>query len=136
MIEGEWLYPLYVVLALGIVFSFSSFVMVLISLRLIKQWIKRELGDLRRWKWKQDGLFVIYVVLFALLSVTISAMFMLLVRMDPKEFGARYSDAAVYFPVDYFNFFLCMAVYTIVNAFALVFVLFMFEKMSRAVWSK
>lgn len=134
--SGVWKTPLIVLSSLIALINFASFIVVFMALLSIRSWIKTELAGLRRWRWCHDGLFVIYLVMFALLTIVEGLLAIIVYKLDPAVLFSKYSDAVIFYSVSFLNMFIYIAIYTVVNVMATIFAIFMFERMSHAVWSK
>ena len=123
--------PLIITSAFLTFFNIYSFCLILKALLMIKKWIKNELDDLRRWKCKRDGLFVLYLLSFSVLAIIEIAFFFLLAFtpiLDTLDYDQTYHGNLIFVFMGF--------IYQQTNFFATVFALFMFERMSKAIWSK
>ena len=130
----EFRMPLVVTASLTAFLNVFPIVFLLRSIILIKRWIKVELDGIRRWKWRIDGLFAIYLIFFtALFIVEVAILCWLLVTglFSNLSYNVDYAGKL---EANHRIVSLSM-IYSALNFIITMHVLFMFEKMSRAVWS-
>ena len=133
-----WRIPLLTTISVTAFLNVYSFALLLAALRIVKVWIDDELEGWRKWRWKLDGLFIIYLSFFMMLFIDEMLLLDLVLEVDPfRERGDEhcYEYRAIASYLDFRKFFMWTLCYTLINFLATLFVLYMLERMSRAIWS-
>ena len=118
-------------------YNLATFGIILTAHIKVKAWINSVfLGD-RRWRCSVEGLFLIYLVLLLMLSLSELLIMIWLFNTDYKEFYLQLAkNWKVQLDNNYFQFFTAIMIYASLNFGMTVFVLHMLERMSHANWSE
>ena len=131
----DWLTILRKLCLAGTVLNILSLFWIVTGLIIIKRWIKETSEGLRKWRWLSDGLFLIYLVKLAIISVLDLTIVCFLYFNEIEDFVDKIQQWEYNESVSYFIYFVLVAVYTSINFFMTIFAIYTLEKMSHALWS-
>ena len=102
-------------------YNLVSICLLSVALYLVKRWLDVEFTGLRQWKCSVEGLFLFYLLLFALLLCTEIALLYFILAINKSEFTQRMRLQYTTLDDNFYNFFIGLMVYTVVNFAMMLF---------------